>query len=437
MVAKVLVAIAVGFAVSIPLTFWLLKKVRIKSKVRHFQVSLAIGLPTALFVFLLQTSFAVPVVVITVTVSLLFVALELTLRRLVAESPDRKATFEAGKNGTLVPFEDARAAAGTYPYDYMTKEFWSEMKEFTRSRSSQKDVYKKSRDSPKKMSRNSYKMHSTISFKGENYSMLSGVRTTTDSSPVLSTRSISIIGGSTVFCEEVPDDLTIASFIQRFFNAESLSIRVINCGASGATVIDRVEMLRDANAVHKEDVVVIYFGDNDSGWLDHKSQKYAQEIIWLPTRVLRALAEIGLETARWMYGELSPLSFRKFSSAAVNHTVDSLISAHEYCQSKGAHMVAILQPNLYTLRTKSQFEIQLEKRFAIDVRSLVLDAYRRYEEWVKETPYAVSATHIFDNAPAPVFLDWAHVNARGNEIIAKFIFEELQRREMLSSDSKL
>jgi hypothetical protein len=100
-------------------------------------------------------------------------------------------------------------------------------------------------------------------------------------------------------------------------------------------------------------------------------------------------------------------------------------------------MVAILQPNLYTLRTKSQFEIQLEKRFAIDVRSLVLDAYRRYEEWVKETPYAVSATHIFDKAPAPVFLDWAHVNARGNEIIASFIFEELQRREMLSSDSKL
>ena len=100
-------------------------------------------------------------------------------------------------------------------------------------------------------------------------------------------------------------------------------------------------------------------------------------------------------------------------------------------------MVAILQPNLYTLRTKSQYERQLEKRFSIDIRNLILDAYRRYEEWVKETPYAVSATHIFNNAAAPVFLDWAHVNARGNEIIAKFIFEELQRRGMLSSDSKL
>jgi hypothetical protein len=71
------------------------------------------------------------------------------------------------------------------------------------------------------------------------------------------------------------------------------------------------------------------------------------------------------------------------------------------------------------------------------MRNLVLDAYRRYEEWVKETPYAVSATHIFDNAPAPVFLDWSHVNARGNELIATFIFEELQRQGMLSIDSKL
>ena len=134
---------------------------------------------------------------------------------------------------------------------------------------------------------------------------------------------------------------------------------------------------------------------------------------------------------------MSPYSFRKFSSAAVAGTIDSLNAGREHCQSKGAHMVAILQPNLYTLRKKSQYERQLEKRFSVDIRNLVLDAYRRYEEWVKETPYAVSATHIFDNAAAPVFLDWAHVNARGNEIIAKFIYEELQRREMLSSNSKL
>jgi hypothetical protein len=398
---------------------------------------LAIGLPTALFVFLLQTTFVVPVVVITVTGSLLVIGLELALRRIVAGSPEKRVIFEAGKNGTLVPFEEARASAGVYPYDYMNYKFWSEMKEFTRSRSSQKDVYKKLQDSSKKLSRNSYKMYSTISFKGENYSMLSGKRTTTDSPSFSNLRSVSLFGGSTVFCEEVPDDLTIASFLQRLLNTEMVLISVINCGASGASAIDRVEMLRSVTDISEDDVVAIYFGDNDAGWFDHKSQKCAQEIVWLPIRILRALSELGLETSNWLYGELSSYSFRKFSRSAVAETITSLDAAREYCNSKGAHMVAILQPNLYTLRTKTQDDRRLEKRFSIDMRSLVLDAYRRYEEWVKETPYAVSATHIFDNAPAPVFLDWAHVNARGNEIIAKFIFEELQRRGMLSSDSKL
>ena len=125
MMPKVLVAFLAGFVVAVPLTFWLLKKVRIKSKVRHFQVSLAVGLPTALFVFLLQTSFAVPVVVITVTVSLLFVALELTLRRLVAKLTASRVGLGNGKIGSGVAFEEARAAAGAYPDNYMTRFRWA------------------------------------------------------------------------------------------------------------------------------------------------------------------------------------------------------------------------------------------------------------------------------------------------------------------------
>jgi lysophospholipase L1-like esterase len=312
----------------------------------------------------------------------------------------------------------------------MTKDFWLEMQEFMKSRSLQKANFK-AKNAPG-LPVDSFKMHAGIDFQSPNYGMCQGVRNTTDVPGVTDIKRLTLLGGSTILCEEVPDRLTNASFLQRFLNEAKQNIQVINYGASGATSIDRARMLMELSDARDGDFVVFYFGDNDSGWLDHKSQKYAQEIIWLPTRVLRALSEIGLETARWMYGELSPLSFRKFSRAAVNDTIDSLNVAHEYCQSKGARMVAILQPNLYTLRTKSQYERQLEKRFSIDMRSLVLDAYRRYEEWVKETPYAVSATHIFDNAEAPVFLDWAHVNARGNEIIAKFIFDELKKRELVS-----
>jgi hypothetical protein len=435
MVPQLLVAISAAFAVAAPLTFWLLKKVRIKSKTRHFQVSLAIGLPTAMFVFLLQTSFAVPVVVVTVTVSLLFVALELTLRRLVAKLPASRIGLGNGEIGSGVAFEEARAAAGAYPDDYMTMELWLEMQEFMKSRSLQKANFKAKNVSGLLV--DSFKMHAGIDFQTSNYVMRQGVRNTTDAPVAHENKCLALFGGSTVLCEEVPDRLTNASFLQKLLNEMNQNIRVINYGASGATSIDRARMLIGLGDINDGDFVVFYFGDNDSGWIDHRTGKPSQQLVWITVRALKALSEFGLEMARWLYGEVSPYSFRKFSRAAVTDTIDSLNVARDYCQGKGAQMVAILQPNLYTLRTKSQYERQLEKRFSIDMRNLVLDAYRRYEEWVKETPYAVSATHIFDNAEAPVFLDWAHVNARGNEIIAKFIFEELQRQGMLSSDSKL
>ena len=430
MVPQLLVAISAAFAVAIPLTFWLLKKVRIKSKIRHFQVSLAIGLPTALFVYLLQTRFAVPIVVVTVTVSLLFVALELTLRRLVAKLPASRIGLGNGKIGSGVGFEEARAAAGAYPDDYMTKELWLEMQEFMKSRSEQKSNFKAKNVSGLPV--DSFKMQAGIDFQTSNYVMRQGVRNTTDVPVAHENKCLTLFGGSTVLCEEVPDRLTNASFLQRLLNEMNQNIRVINYGASGATSIDRARMLMGLGDIHDGDFVVFYFGDNDSGWIDNRTGKPSQQLVWITVRALKAMSEFGLETARWLYGELSPHSLQKFSRSAVADTINSLNAARDYCQGKGAHMVAILQPNLYTLRTKSQYERQLEKRFSIDMRNLVLDAYRRYEEWVKETPYAVSATHIFDNAAAPVFLDWAHVNVRGNEIIAKFIFDELKKRELVS-----
>jgi lysophospholipase L1-like esterase len=432
MMAKLLVAILAGFVVAIPSTFWLLKKVRIKSKVRHFQVSLALGLPTALFTYLLQTSFALPVVVITVVLSLLVVALELTLRRLIAKLPEARIGLDNGIIGSGVAFEEARAAAGAYPDDYMTKSLWLEMQEFMKSRSLQKANFK-AKNVPG-LPVDSFKMHAGIDFQSPNYVMRQGVRNTTDVPPLISGKTLFLLGASIVLCEEVPDRLTGASFLQRSLNLLGGSFQVVNHGASGATTIDRAKMLGNINIKH-DDIVIFYFGGADAGWIDRRSGKESRHLVWLPLRALRALSELGMETARWLTIELFPLSLRKYSQLAVSETVNALNSANEYCVSRGAKMIALLSPNLYTLRTKSQYERQLEKRFSIDMRNLVLDAYRHYDMWAKETPYVVSATHIFDNAEAPVFLDWAHVNARGNEIIAKFIFEELQRQGILRGDS--
>ena len=435
MVAKVLVAILAGFAIAIPSTFWLLKKVRIKSKIRHFQVSTALGMPIALFIYLLQTSFAVPIIVITVVFSLLVVALELTLRRIVSSSLSQDTIDGMGKIGSGVSFKEARNAAGAYPDDYMNEAVWHEMQEFMESRSRQKQKFKStsSADSPVK----SFEMHASITFAGTNYSMVDGIRSTTDARNSSDQPNLFLFGGSTVLCEEVPDRLTNASILQRILNSHSVFVQVLNYGASGATSIDRVQILLEESKVKKDDIVVFYFGDNDSGWIDHRSGKPSEQLIWLPVRVFRALSDLGYETAKWMYGELAPRSFRKFLRQAVKETINALNLAFEHCSSKGAHMVAILQPNIYTLRTKSDYEKKLERRFSQDIRTLISNSFKHYEEWVKTVPFGVSATHIFNNAPSSVFLDWAHVNARGNELIAKFIYSELAKRKLVNVLNKV
>ena len=432
MVAKSLVAILAGFAIAVPTTFWLLKKVRIKSKVRHFQVSLALGLPTALFIYLLQTSFALPIVIITVAFSLLVVALELTLRGIVASSGNTRVTFDKGKNGTLVPFEEARAAAGSYPDDYMTKEFWLEMKSYNSSRSEQKKIFK-SENKNFKIQQTRLDLFSSINFDSNQYNVKNGRRFTTDS-PQKSNSNLFCLGNSTTFCEEVPDRLTYPSFLQRKINLHELSIKVINSGAAPATLFDAVGSFSSsgANELSSKDIVVILFGVNECGWISQSSGARATSEIWLWLRGLGALANFGFQLPTWLYLKLSPLSFRKFSRSAAKETIRILTNAYENYSSQGVEMIAIVQPNIYTLQTKSAYEIKLASRFSQDMKTLVLDAYKQFEFWIKTVRFGVSATHIFDKSKDSVFLDWCHVNARGNEIIAKFIFDELKKRELVS-----
>ena len=432
MLLKVAIAILAGFAIAVPSTFWLLKKVRIKSKIRHFQVSLAIGLPTALFVFLLQTSFAVPVVVVTVISSLLAFALELTLRRIVASSGNTRVTFDKGKNGTLVPFEEARAAAGSYPDDYMTKEFWLEMKSYNSSRSEQKKIFK-SENKNFKIQQTRLDLFSSINFDSNQYNVKNGRRFTTDS-PQKSNSNLFCLGNSTTFCEEVPDRLTYPSFLQRKINLHELSIKVINSGAAPATLFDAVGSFSSsgANELSSKDIVVILFGVNECGWISQSSGARATSEIWLWLRGLGALANFGFQLPTWLYLKLSPLSFRKFSRSAAKETIRILTNAYENYSSQGVEIIAVLQPNIYTLQTKSAYEIKLASRFSQDMKTLVLDAYKQFEFWIKTVRFGVSATHIFDKSKDSVFLDWCHVNARGNEIIAKFIFDELEKRELVS-----
>ena len=396
----------------------------------------------------MQSPIAALLIIVLIFLSLFVLFLELVLRRIIRESNGSRVSLTNGPNGANVSYTQAWIDSGSYPFDYLTEEVWNEMRSFHNERGLQTrtlvggDFGVKLGVKPVAKLRG-FQINRFISIQSPNFSISSGVRNTTDTLYSAKSNKVFLFGGSTVFCDEMPDRFTLASFLQRVINKVSLDTAVVNCGWPGASIIDRTKMLKESVRLQSGDTTVFYIGDNDSGWVyvpkaEPNKGLLSEELIPLPIRSLKFLKnKFDLEIAGWVYNEIAPRWMRKYSEFAVGATIDALKDANEYCRSREVEMLVILQPNLYTLRTKHPSEAQAEKRFSNNLKTVILHAYKHYEEWVKETPYAVSATHIFDNAPAPVFLDWAHVNARGNEIIAKFIFEELQRREMLSSDSKL
>ena len=428
MLLKVAIAILAGFAIAVPSTFWLLKKVRIKSKIRHFQVSLAIGLPTALFVFLLQTSFAVAVIVITVTVLLLVVALELTLRRLISKSLNAYGSFKHGRSGGGVEYSEAKEAAGTYPDDYLTEDFWMEQRRARRSLNNQKLEFK--RNNPNMTVTHKIAQECSVNFR--QYKVLNGIRNTTDdlSTDRKDLANVFLLGGSPLSGQEVPDRLTSSSFLQRIANDHEIKIRVVNCGWSGSSVVGRTEFLKDLAV--ENSIVVFIFGVNDSGWYGRKSKKLSVDSVGLPLRALRAIVDLNSILASFFYNKISPWYYRKYSIRAVNDAIESLNDAYEFCIRNSAKMIAILEPNLYTRRLTHGYENRLISRFNRDLRTHIIESYKKYEDWIKTVHYGVSATHICDKSNHSLFLDWSHVNARGNEIIAQFIFEEMQKRKLIS-----
>ena len=115
----------------------------------------------------------------------------------------------------------------------------------------------------------------------------------------------------------------------------------------------------------------------------------------------------------------------------MNDAIEALKDAYEFCIRNSAKMIAILEPNLYTRRLTHGYENRLISRFNRDLRTHIIESYKKYEDWIKTVHYGVSATHICDKSNHSLFLDWSHVNARGNEIIAQFIFDELKKRELV------
>ena len=354
--------------------------------------------------------------------SMVLVTLEIFLRQVLKERGIERYIFRhsQGRNGVQVSYSEAKKASGDYPYAYLTEEYFASIQY---GNMYEREIFQKNICQ-------GVHYDQAFDYEAPGISVRNGLRTTTDQ-PIEFEKSLLFFGGSTTFGgREVPDDLTFSSFIQRKINSVQKNILVINHGQGGATAVDRVNWLMAETPINSGDIICFYIGANDCGWVISSYRGMTNQIHFQSPllRLLRVGRLLKVVLFQWLYGELAFLHNKRCANKAVKDTIMALTTAKRWAELKGCAFLIVLQPHLYVSKTNLPYEVQLKPKFSDFLIGQLDIAYSQYEKFVRDCGFGVSATSIFDNLEQTVYLDWCHVNARGNEIIADYLFRVLFTR---------
>ena len=229
-----------------------------------------------------------------------------------------------------------------------------------------------------------------------------------------------VFGGSTIYGGEVDDAETIPSMLQGRLNSVDVSATVLNYGQ---VMVDAVysnawlQSLTSEARPRPGDVVVFYVGVNDAGAsfaylsrIDRWSAEF--DNLAAPMRTLNRRSAIASQTFAWLgRGRVTANDQTSSLRAALD-------DARTFAESLGARFVAILQPTLFTERAPDEYERTLVERLGRDLVRAVDEIYPIVSEVVLASPGAVDARGALSAVEPSPFVDWMHLDGRGNAAIA-------------------
>ena len=275
-------------------------------------------------------------------------------------------------------------------------------------------------------------------YQGKFLNVVNGMRVTTDN-PTVSKKRIIIFGGSTVFCGEVPDNLTSCSLLQAAINANKIPGTVINFGRHGSTLQNRLLYLERSN-FKRDDLILFWFGVNELGWKLMEGKTNAPFFIYSLKRVSEGLkffskflALISLLSQLFESFVLKPLS-RFLAYLELKRSLEKL---KNLSRLRGFEYRVFLQPNLLTktVRTRREdlvLEYFLSSRRGRTTKNFLDANYPKFRALL-DRYMGVDASGIFSSANREVFVDWCHLNSAGNQVVAQFIFERLREFNLLNT----
>jgi hypothetical protein len=265
-------------------------------------------------------------------------------------------------------------------------------------------------------------------------------------------RVLFMMGGSTTFCAEVPDEGTCASELQQRLAAipETSDIKVVNCGTPAAVSLQEVERLEyEISRNNIPDFCVFFDGINDACLGVHGAdpggtcfgayQKHTDTLLF------RALKQIGRSSvaARSIYRSIlrsqrsnapahtrSASKVRELANATAKVYEQNMLRAKEICDRHHIQMFVFLQPHVFSIRGRplSSHERAAAERINQSLAVALQACYPLLREKLIALKQRGIMTYdisdAFDRNLEPIFVDCLfHVETTGNGLIADAILK--------------
>lgn len=194
--------------------------------------------------------------------------------------------------------------------------------------------------------------------------LTNGIRSTT-SQPLHAKQQIILLGGSTIFNAQVPNEKTIASLLQKKINESNHNATVYNFGKSGATTSDRLNVVFDKFLLRPNDIVINYFGVNDA--CINKLNFFPKTNSLDLSVVIINGALMTLAKNLVVFNKLKPISKPGSNKAVLNYvskvTIPVISEFNSICEIQKIKFLAVLQPSAYCVNTVEKKDKTIPQRF--------------------------------------------------------------------------
>jgi len=290
-------------------------------------------------------------------------------------------------------------------------------------------------------------------FENNGRSVWRGVRSTEGFDPSREQPNyvVAVMGGSTVYCAEVPDRYTLPSQIQRILSSNDATsgVRILNWGVSSVHSLQEIARLKyEVGQGNKPDAVIFFHGVNDifNGIFNGEPEsaimiRESEEM--RKTSALETLNLKSTELYRTLMGYyihkpwlVSPgglddeTKLRNLARKTAQQYRKSVLEAYEFCKRHQIKCAWILQPAIPTIsRDLTVHEKGVIGDYSEDVFKCFRAGYPLLREVLSDLrargAIAVDGSDMFDMNSTPVFLDFCHVESDGNEILAQSVVNRL------------